>query len=224
MYGDYPIRRTINEDGWNDKRILIVGDSFKTPFEYFMTTQFKEVYTIDLRYYTDGTFAEYVEEIQPDLVIMCTASTANDTLYAFGVEEYLDALAATSEEDTADAIELGDVSIEAQENNDSNFAVLYANLEPNQAYTLTLDSTAYAGGKDLYIQMTLQNLTTNEAVYNRYFDANSEETQKWFFTTPEDTDDVYAIYLYAGTKGYTHGVSVEVTGAKLQRGFFEEFS
>lgn len=223
LYGDYPLQLVTNSEAVNDKRVLITGDSFRRTWEYFLTTQFTEVYSVDLRYYTDGTFAEYIEEIQPDIVIMCSNNNSyNDQLYGFGVNEYLTALEATSENDISDIITLGDVSIEAQEENSNNFIVLYADLEPNQAYTLTFDSTTYSGGRDLYVQMTLQNLSTNEAIHNRYFDANSDETQKWIFTTPEDVSGVYAIYLYAGTKGQTEGVSVDVTDIELRKGIFED--
>lgn len=222
LYGDNPLQLVTNSEAVNDKRVLITGDSFRRTWEYFLTTQFTEVYSVDLRHYTDGTFAEFVEEIQPDIVIMCTNSTNSDQLYGFGVEEYMTALEATSEDDIADVISLGDVFIEAQEENSSNFIVLYADLEPNQSYTLTLDSTDYVGGEELYVQMTLQNLSTNKAIYNRYFDVNSDETQKWIFTTPDDVSGVYVIYLYAGTKGHTKGVSVEVTGIELRKGIYEE--
>ncbi len=224
LYGNRPIQVLTNSEAVNDKKVLIIGDSFKLAWEYFMSTQFQEIYSIDTRLYKDGTLAEYIEEIQPDIVIMCAGESNIDTdaLYDFGVEEYMTALEKTTEEDIEDVISLGDVSIEAQEDNGKNFEVLYTGIESNQAYTMTLDSTSYTGGDDLYIQVTLQDLSTNKAVYNRYFDANSEETQKWIFTTPDDSEGVYAIYVYAGVKGYTQNVSVEVSGIKIQKGICEE--
>ncbi len=190
-------------------------------FEYFLSTQFQEVYTIDLRYYTDGTLAEYIGELQPDIVIMCVyeGTLSNSLVYSFGVEDYLSALEKTNP--SATSANLGDIAIEAQESNKNNFIVLNTNLQSGQAYTLTVDSTSYTGGEDLYIQMTLQDLSTNKAVYNRYFDANSDEPQKWIFTVPEDSRDVYAIYLYAGTKGHTQKVAIEVAGIELQEGIIE---
>ncbi|MCC8138026.1 MAG: hypothetical protein LIO76_08200 [Clostridiales bacterium] len=217
MFADYCLRRTTNEEGWNDKRVLIMGDSYKNTLEYFLTTQFREVYTIDLRYYTDGTLAEYVEEIQPDIVIMCNNNLGMESLYDFGVEEYLEA--AETANDDEESLLIEDAVIEAQADNNSNFIVLYTNLEPNQAYTLTLDASAYEGGNDLFVQMSLQNLSTNRAVCNRYFDANSEEKQTWVFTTPESTAGVYAVYLYAGTKGNTGNASVEISNIELREGY-----
>ncbi len=49
LYNDYPLNIITNTKGWNDQRVLVMGDSYKLPYEYFLSTQFKEVYTIDLR-------------------------------------------------------------------------------------------------------------------------------------------------------------------------------
>lgn len=216
--GDYPIVKIINKNALNDLKILVIGDSFRRPFESFLSSYFSCLYHIDLRHYSDGTLAEYVENIQPDIVIMCAGCPCYDNkLFSFGVEEYLSDLEVASEDRV---IDLGDVSIDAKENN-NNFAVLCAGLESDQVYTLTLDSITHEGGEDLYVQMTVQNLATNKAVCNRYFDVNSDEGQKWIFKTPEKDDGLYAIYLYAGTKGHTQGVSVEVTDIELRKGIFE---
>ncbi len=123
----------------------------------------------------------------------------------------------------SEAIHLGDASIEAK-GDDHSFTVIKTNMKPNQAYTLTIDTSAYTGGEDLYIQMTLQDLSTNEAVYHRYFDANNDESQKWVFTTPDNPNGNYAIYLYAGINGHTSNCSIEVTGIELQEGIIEDHS
>lgn len=224
LYGEDPLQIITNTEAVNDKRVLVVGDSYRRSWQYFMTTEFQEVYSIDLRYYDDGTLAEYIEEIQPDIVIMCICSNSitNEDFYNYGIEEYQSALEATSESDAANVISLGDFTIDAEENNNHNSVVVCANLEPNQIYTLTLDSTSYTGGDDLYVQLRLQNLTTNSAIYDRYLDANSEEEQSWIFTTPDNDECEYAIYLYAGTYLHTENASVEVTGIEIQKGICED--
>ncbi|MCD8179536.1 MAG: hypothetical protein LUE98_19920 [Tannerellaceae bacterium] len=221
MYDDFPIRTTINTEAWNNQRVLLMGDSFKLPYEYFLTTQFQEVYTIDLRLYEDGTLAQYVEEISPDIVIMCTyeGHLSRIALYEFGIEEYETALLETSVSNSA--LNLGDIGLDAQENNDNNFEVVCSNLEPGQTYTLTIDATSMSGGVDSYTQMTLQDLSTNEAVYNRYFKSNCEDIQKWIFSIPENENDTYAVYLYAGTSGHTSGVEVTATQVQLYEGIVE---
>ncbi len=217
MYADYPLRKTVNTEATNDATVLVIGDSYKVVCEYFLTTQFQTVYTIDLRYYTDGTLAEFIAALQPELVLMYTNSYAltDATLYDFGVEEYLAAVSDT--DPNTEVLTLGDFTVVAEEDEASAFTVVYTGLEPGQTYTLTLDSTSYDGDADLYVQMSLQNCTTDMAVCNRYFDANSTSTQTWYFTVPEGADS-YALCLYAGTKGSTEGVTAEVSNVRLQAG------
>ncbi len=220
MVGDFPNRRTINTEAVNAQKVLLMGDSYKIPVEYFLTTQFQEIFTVDLRYVTDGaTLVQYVQELQPDLVIMCSANIYSEEVYTFGVPEYLEALEAT--DPNAAVEELGDAYVEASDTNGSNFTVVTADLIPGQTYTLTVDSTEYDGGEDQYIQMTLQDLSTNQSAVNRYLEADSDQTQTWIFTVP-DNEDTYGIYLYAGTKGHTQQASVQVTGIRLLQGIAED--
>ncbi len=220
MHGDSPLRITQNRLGWNQQRILIMGDSFKMPYEYFLTTQFQEVYTLDLRNYTDGSFVQAVEEINPDIVLMCTNAPANAELHEFGLENYYAALEET-QRNGLEMIELQDVSLEAQAENNNHFAVICSELDSGKTYTLTVENTAIQGGADCFVQMSLHNLSTNSPVYNHYFAASSDELQKWIFTVPEGTTDNFAVYLYAGTKGHTAEVSVEVQAIKLYQGIIE---
>ena len=216
MYGDPALRITENALAKNAKRVIILGDSFKMPYEYFLATQFQEVYTIDARYNSDGMIAQFIEEYEPDIVISCLYSLNDRGLHTFGVEEFL----AAREETLASPMkmkELGEVWRTYSESS-HNFTVVESNLIPGQDYTLYTDSTRLFGGNDeLHIQLVLQDLTTNTAVLSRYLDANSAEMQKWYFTTPEDEHN-YAIYLYAGTNGYTENISVKLSDVRLQTG------
>ncbi len=222
LYNNYPLQKITNNDAECDKKILITGDSFRLPYMYFLSTQFQEVYGIDIRNYKDGTLVQYIEELKPDIVLMCTAvSEVSDVrLYLFGVSSYLNALEETNVD--TDVLRLGDYKLEARKGDQSCFTVIDTSLKPGQTYTLTVDSTAYSGGEDQYIQLTLQNLSSNEAVYNRYFEVNSDETQRWIFTVPEDAEDEYGIYFYAGTKGHTAGVSAGLQNVTLRKGVYEE--
>ncbi len=219
MFGDFPNRITINDAAPINSRVLLMGDSYKLPYEYFLSTQFREIYTLDFRYWSDGaTFAEYVEEVNPDIVIMCLNSVSDLTFYQFGVQDYQEKLKQT---DPNAAIQsLGDCSVTADEANSNCFSVICTNLEPGKTYTLTVDSSSYSGGNDQYVQMELKNLESNESDANRYFDANSNDTQRWIFTVP-DTSSTYAINLYAGTNGHTQNGSLKMTNICLQEGIHE---
>ncbi len=219
LYGDLPLQIINNPSARNKKKVLIIGDSFRRVWQYFMATQFKEIHSFELRHYTDGSLAQYVEEFKPDIVIMCAnAGGFTETYYTFGVKNYLETL----EKPLGPIQDFGNIDIQAEEKNNNKFEVVCSNLEPNQTYTLTIDSTKLSGVKDSFIQMTLQNISEDKAVYNRYFNANSGKTQKWIFTTPENGGDTYGIYLYAGTKGHTAKIAVKVEGIKLQKGINED--
>lgn len=49
--------------------ILIFGDSFTNPVETLLYYSFDEMRSVDLRYYTEKSIAEYVQEYQPDVVL-----------------------------------------------------------------------------------------------------------------------------------------------------------
>ena len=47
-----------------------IGDSFGLPVEDFLSTAFRRVETLDLRYVKDTTAAEVLDRFQPDMVIV----------------------------------------------------------------------------------------------------------------------------------------------------------
>lgn len=215
--GSYPLMAIQNDRALNQKKLLVIGDSFRRPVETFLASYFTKLYNIDPGYNTDETVARYILEIQPDIVLMCTYS--NNLLglepYEFGLEEYHGAKAAVPNRE--EALTLGDFRVEGKESG-KYFQVIAANLEPNTPYTLTIDASSLRGDEGLYIQMTLEDLTDNRAVCNRYFEGNSGERQSWLFSTGEE-GHTYAIYLYPGTKGNTEGVLAEVRGVRIQKGY-----
>lgn len=70
VYGsNYPIVHYRNSLANNNLRVLILGDSFSIPVKAFMSTTISEVDSIDPRYYTYETIAQYVLWNRPDIVI-----------------------------------------------------------------------------------------------------------------------------------------------------------
>lgn len=214
MHGDYSLRRTTNTEAYNDKRLMICGDSFKTPLEYFLTTQFKEIYTVDTRNY-DASLLEYVEEVKPDILLMCMSSFTNEKIFNFGVDEFR----AAEKLRGGSSVLLGDVSIKAQADNSNNFVLLQAALEPGQPYTLSLDKAVSTDRERPHIEIELRELSENKSVCRRYFEADSNEPQRRFFNIPEDGSGTYAFFLYAGMAGQTENVSVELKNVRLEKGF-----
>ncbi len=222
LHGTFGYHIAHNPKAINKKKVLITGDSYFRAWQCFLATQFQETVGLDLRRYDDGSFVQYVAATKPDVVIMCLNEDGitSKIFNTFGVEEYLATLEQTDKNSPAQF--LGDMELQAEKKNNDKFSVVCGNLEPNQTYTLTIDHTALSGAKNSFVQMTLQNLSNDKAIYNRYFEPNSEERQKWIFTTPKRGEDTYGIYLYAGTKGHTKGIRVKVDGIRLRKGILED--
>ena len=68
--GDYKESITINNLAPNEKKVLLVRDSYSCVFSPFLSLNCRELRTIDLRHYQDGTLVEYIEDYQPDMVII----------------------------------------------------------------------------------------------------------------------------------------------------------
>ena len=51
-------------------RILIVGDSFTNAFEALCYRSFGEMRSLDFRHYTEKTLTEYIQDYQPDVVLI----------------------------------------------------------------------------------------------------------------------------------------------------------
>ena len=65
---DFPEVIVENHLADNDKKILILKDSFGLPFSAFLSTMVSETRLIDKRYFS-GSIEEYIKEYKPDLVL-----------------------------------------------------------------------------------------------------------------------------------------------------------
>ncbi|MCD8339420.1 MAG: hypothetical protein LUC43_04375 [Burkholderiales bacterium] len=218
---DLPMRVVKTADAPNKKRLLVLGDSFHKPWQYFINSQFEEIYSLDLRHYSDGTLAEFVNEIRPDLVVMVISSRSwGERLWNFGLEAYEQILAKTNRAEKP--ISFDRVEVVSPEEAKNKFSLLDFEPEPGATYTLTVDSTRLTGKGSEFVQMTLQNLSSNKPIVNRYFDPNSDRRQRWIFTVPNTQNDTFGIYLYSGTKGTTQRSSASLEAVSIRRGIHED--
>lgn len=68
MGGDYA--NTVIDTGREDlPSILIYGDSFTNALECIAYLSFDEMHSLDLRYYKEMTLDEYIQTVQPDIVV-----------------------------------------------------------------------------------------------------------------------------------------------------------
>lgn len=82
--GDYPLVRHRNPSAPNPQKILILKDSYTLPVQAFLSTLFQEVEVIDPRHYPNYDITTYVQNQQPDLVMMLFNPSA------FPYREYAD--------------------------------------------------------------------------------------------------------------------------------------
>lgn len=70
--GDYPEVVIKSRQNTDDKKVLIIKDSFALPFSAFLSTMVNETRLIDLRYFELGDLESYIDEFNPDVVLfMC---------------------------------------------------------------------------------------------------------------------------------------------------------
>lgn len=67
--GDYDLTKITNLNNTDEKKVLLLGDSFTNAFDPFMAIACSQLDTIDLRHYDDTSLMEYIEENDYDLVV-----------------------------------------------------------------------------------------------------------------------------------------------------------
>ena len=86
-HGDYQELRFTNHLAENDKKILIIKDSFGIPVYSFLSLGVSEVRAIDMRLFEQNV-AEYAKEYDPDLVIvMYNADSFFDPMFDFNLDK-----------------------------------------------------------------------------------------------------------------------------------------
>ncbi len=210
MYGDNPIHIVTNTQAANDKKLLVLGDSFKLPLEYFLTTQFQTLHVLDLRYYDDGTLAQYIHQYAPDAVVVCGYEGLLDepALYTFGLEQPV-----TGDGQTR---VLEDLTIGAGEEANA-FRVLTAELTPGMTYTLTADSASLTGTQERFVQLSLWDMGKQTVQAKGYVDTALTGPQRWVFRVPESSGP-WTVLLHAGMEGRTAGNTVTLEGITLTGG------
>lgn len=87
--GDYGELRITNETAPEDKRILLVRDSFAAPFAAFLSTTVKNLDVIDLRYFGDAfSLSDYVYITEPDMVIFFMSPHMYEDSYTQALDFY----------------------------------------------------------------------------------------------------------------------------------------
>lgn len=213
--GQYPLAYYQNKTAVNQMKVLLLGDSFGNMMEYFLSPQFSDVYSIDLRHYTSTSLAQYIDMVNPDLVLMCQYSVSHTSLYTFGVEEYEEA------KQGAKVLLQQYPQFEVKPSDFThNGATLFDQLESGKTYTLSIDRTAVTDGFTNYIQLILYDYSEEKQLKEYYFFADSDEKQQWIFTVPEGQD--ISLLLYAGMIGKTQDIGIYLDNIQIYEGVYIE--
>lgn len=85
--GDMPLVEHVNEHAASDARVLLLKESFSLPLQAFLSLHFQRMDVIDPRYY-DGSIAAYIQETNPDIVLVCYNPWATEAcFYDFGMQQ-----------------------------------------------------------------------------------------------------------------------------------------
>lgn len=215
--GDFPLAYIRNSKAINNKKLVIIGDSYRLPVESFLSTQFSEIYRIDTRYFNDGTFLELVKAVKPDLVIsLYTNLSINSGVHNYGVDQWNQNFASKNTEVTIS--EPKDISLRTAKNN-NDYYVLKSNIISG-AYKLSANEVTLKKGKkqvNNLVQAAVIDLKSQTIIASRYFMPDYNEAQDWYFTVPKNKNANYAVVIYNGTFANTLNKKAELKEVSITK-------
>ena len=213
MGGDYPLVKHRNAKATSELKILIVKDSFALPLEAFMSTVFKEVDVVDLRYYKAGSLDEYILDSKPDIVLMCysAGSVDSDALFGTGADTNI------IDEDNKTKIFHSDIEEIAVNPDSYTFKTIFNGVEGGERYTITCSTIIVTNGFTNGISVKLYDRQSDIVYDSDMWDLNYGETAggfEWTFTAP-DTENKLELLIYSGIPGKASNIGLEITGIDI---------
>lgn len=219
--GDYSVVKMTNTNARSDLKIVFIKDSYTTPVAAFMTTVFKEVTIIDPRYVKNYSVAEYIEAIQPDMVItMINPSVfTNSKFYnGFGVGE---ARKHISQTNGSVVYESDAFRVTSEKDNPNTNKSIVKTISSNVRYRLSFDDVRFLKGEAEAITVGIYNDTTKKLITTTALDVDLCREQGefvWDILSPniENGHDL-RIIVYAGIRGDTIGNDIQLINAKVEK-------
>jgi len=218
--GDFPLVVEKNNSAVNDKKLLILKDSFALPVQAFLANHFKQIDVIDLRLYSFNTLLQYVYDTQPDVVLalynLGSILGPVDQLFYFGNVSKVN----TDDPDVIVSSNLLLVEDEQVKNitlegtDDFSFLTLYTNFKPGKKYTLSVDNINVLTGEADYITVRLFDPASTPWSAVTYFKTNVNEKQHWTFRIPNKSYGMQLL-VYPGFVEKTEGITVEISNLTL---------
>lgn len=209
--GDYPLVKHRNSRATNDKRLLIIKDSFTLPLQAFMSTEFSEIDVIDPRHYRNSSIAEYVMWTQPDLVIKINScGTFKGKQYNdLGIEKVIEG---TKKELLKNyMVEL------AESKSNYSYRKIPVKIKEGSTYTIALDGIAVKEGTTGGVSILLYDFKKKKILRHEIVDVeycNFKKQFQWTFKVPAEKSD-YALLVYSGVHGKTKGVGIKVSNISI---------
>ena len=202
--GDYPLVRHVNPSAPNDKKILIIKDSFTLPVQAFMSTMFSQVDVLDPRHYNDMSIYDYIMCSEPDYVIMLiNPSGFLPEMFDFGTEKEL--VASMSPLHTSD-----EIRVNAADGQKNMYCEYPFELVSGRTYTLNISEIDVENSSSDAVGIALYSESLKTVVCRRIIDPAQdfpEDSISWTFKVPDNANDYYVI-MYAGLPGNTSGNTV----------------
>ncbi|MDO4960872.1 MAG: DHHW family protein [Eubacteriales bacterium] len=228
--GQYVLATHINRDAPNPQHVLFIKDSFGTPVQTFLSTEFERVDVIDPRENLDPrkegynyiNVAEYINTVKPDIVIMLLNPTALDEnkFFEFGMGP----MSVNKDLETNTKTVAYESEAELLSSDDPyNRYILADNLKPGALYTLTISGVEFTEGNADVIETTVMDPGIGTAFARNT--AGKEDINagglKWSFTIPYDYrfPNKLEVQLFSGRDGEAAGKSVVFKDVKLVQEF-----
>lgn len=218
--GDFDLVQHRNSLAPNSQKLLIIKDSFMRPMESFLATEFAAVDTIDPRYYSASTIAEYISWAKPDLVLMMAGvSVFGDShYYKLGTDE----LPQPGDDENAGKplVSGAGLTIEPTESR-FHHGTVSVELIPGKAYEVTIDRIQLRKGHTDGVSVALFGVKQERMVRYTALDLDYVKAfgpVRWVFRVPADgpTDESYQLQFYSGLHGKTENVGVRYEGITVR--------
>ena len=199
-----------NPSAENQRKLLLVRDSFMSATACFLSTEFTSIDTLDPRVYYAMSVLDYTKLNPPDMVIMMNfpGSLAYKQFWDFGDPSPLVVVRETS---------FDDIALSPSEDRE-HYAVLSVQLEKGKSYQLTLKHIQVSSGDPAGASAALcrgdeiVDQTVFSIEYGNQFDF------LWGFQVPEDdpNEGEYQLRLFAGVSGGTENIGLSYQGICLK--------
>ena len=211
--GGYPLTLHRNARAENNRKLLLLRDSYMLPVECFLSTEITSVDVLDPREYGIMSETDYVTLNPPDMVIMMINPGVFPSSYYHFYTDFGEESELTVTGETA----WDEITVSGASGN-SEYQKLPTGLESGKSYQLTLDHIRVISGDPDGANLALYDgdELVDQVVF--HIDYGNQFGFHWGFRIPEDVknEGELQLRLYAGVSGGTEGMELAYQGIRLK--------